>query len=203
MADSSTGGYQLPSTSDAPHGVPFEDFLQAVIVGLTGLPKSLVRPRWQVTPAHQPEVNVDWASFGITDERDVNLRGSSVTHEPMTETDTVERCVRNRLLISTYGPNAWELNALMSDGLLISQNREAMFNAGVGVVILGPRRNIPELVNNQWLTRVDCEWTIDRIVQRVYGIRNIVSAAGIVYQHPEGADHNLPTPFDTNDVTGT
>jgi len=71
MNDSSTGGFLLPLI---PPPIPLEDdqlddLLQAWVVGLTGLPSEMVRPRWQTPTPTRPQSTTDWAAIGITDEQ--------------------------------------------------------------------------------------------------------------------------------------
>jgi hypothetical protein len=40
--------------------------LHDMVVGVTGLPASLVRPRWQPQPPTQPSVSTAWCAIGIT-----------------------------------------------------------------------------------------------------------------------------------------
>jgi hypothetical protein len=209
---SASGGFLTPLSSDADHGVPFENFLQELVAGITGLPSTLVRPRWQIDPPQEPELNVDWATVGIVEETDLNLK-AQVRHDPHglitpladgeTErvpedgTDVLERTVRNRILVSTFGPNAWEMAARLSDGLAIEQNRYTLQENCIGIINIGPRRVVPELVNNRWQTRVDCSITLNREISRVYPVYTLLSAKGSITANPPG-DTTITTPYNTD-----
>ena len=123
--DSSTPGYVLP-TGDAPtYDAALDAIFQQMIVGLTGMQGSLVRPRWQPVMPKQPEPNVDWCAIGVTlidpdagpafvhdstgDGQDVALRHESID-----------------VLCSFYGPNAAANAALVRDAIAIPQNNNAL-----------------------------------------------------------------------------
>jgi len=61
---------------------------QALVVGITGLPGTLVRPRWQPVPPTQPSVTTNWAAIGVTtNAADAGLR-SSMTAPAQAPTST-------------------------------------------------------------------------------------------------------------------
>lgn len=67
--DSTTGGYLVPQPRPYPNpleGEKLQDFLQGVLVGVTGLLGKMVRPRWQPVPVNIPPQGTDWIAFGIT-----------------------------------------------------------------------------------------------------------------------------------------
>jgi hypothetical protein len=43
-----------------------DNAFQGLVVGITGLDQSLVRPRWQSNPPKQPEPTIDWCAIGVT-----------------------------------------------------------------------------------------------------------------------------------------
>src|SRR5574340_383319 len=64
---SATGGYLSPDASALPlEGDALDALLQGMVVGITGLPGAMVRPRWQSVVPKQPEPTVDWCAIGIT-----------------------------------------------------------------------------------------------------------------------------------------
>jgi len=70
LNDSTTGGPLLPLL---PPPAPLEDdalddFLQTLVVGLTGLPATMVSPRWQTPERTRPKSMVDWCAIGVTEE---------------------------------------------------------------------------------------------------------------------------------------
>jgi len=198
-----SAGYLPPIASVGTYDNVFVAFLQSVVAGITALDPTLVRPRWQTTPPNQPAASVDWASVGVTDERPLALR--PVTwHDPNGEAgdgaDVIERTVRDSILVSFYGPDAWGNSSLLADGIAIEQNRYAMRTANVVLQDIGRRTYIPELVNNNWLPRVDMVLIFDRTVQRTYPIMNLLSAHGTIVTAPTGNPTAVTTTdFDTLD----
>lgn len=73
--NSSTGGYILPAAATPyPENLSFAQFLQQVLVGISGLDGMLVRPRWAVYPAKQPDIFTNWLAYGVSSIKpDANL----------------------------------------------------------------------------------------------------------------------------------
>lgn len=185
---SATGGYLTPTSSVALNDDALDDFLQAVVVGVTGMPGATVRPRWQPEPPNLPQTSVgadgatvipDWAAIGIIDvEPDFN---AAVMHQSAGNGDDI--LLRQEILTlmtSFYGPNAGSNCALLRDGLQIAQNREVLQVAGYGVIETGNPRQVPVQIKDIWWRRVDMQVRIRRQVQRIYPVLNLVSAAGTI-----------------------
>lgn len=187
---SATGGFLAPVGQQQPHGDDFEDQIQAVVVGITGLPGDLVRPRWQPTPPTQPPADVDWAALGITDvDSDWD---AVVTHDGAGQgVDRLQRHETVDLLVSFYGPNGRAKAALLRDGLSISQNRETLFLANMGLRSVGRIITAPALVNEQWVARFDVAVSIRRRIDRTYSVLNLLRAQGAV------RSRTASVPFDT------
>jgi hypothetical protein len=60
--------------------------------------------------------------------------------------------------------------------LLIESNREGLDALGIKLHSIGALRHVPELINDQWLRRVDVEIRFRRQLNYVYSVRNIVAA---------------------------
>ncbi len=189
MNDSSTGGPMLPEPPPAPG--PLEDgtldqFIQQLVVVVTGLDGSLVRPRWQEEPPDIPAEHTDWCAIGITN-RATEAGYPVLSHHPELEGfDEFQRHESLSILASFYGPGAGMNAGLLRDGLFLSQHREILFLAGMGLVNTGDLVTLPALLKQRWLRRVDLPLVIRRAVQRYYPIRNLLSAAGTVLSD-EGA----------------
>lgn len=194
---SATGGYLIPSAPPAPG--PLEDdaladFFQAIIVGLTGLGKTFVRPKWQQDPANNPGINVNWCALGITleDSDTFGFIQHITTDDYPNGADVFERHENLSINCHFYGPNAGANASMTRDGLLIAQNRDALTAQGMAVNDTGKPRRIPDFLNERWYPRVDIVITIRRCVTRVYPILDLLSAEGTLY----GGDGQLLTvPF--------
>ena len=121
---SATGGY-LTQTSSSIDGQALRRFLQSVIVGVTGLNATLVRPMWQQNPPPIPSIDVDWCGFAIMTQRPEK----GAFHEQLNAGGaTLLRHEELDLLCAFYGPNCLVNAGLLRDGLeLIAQNREQLF----------------------------------------------------------------------------
>lgn len=180
MADSSTGGYLLPTdtilTDDA-----LEDLLQSVVVGITGLPGPMVRPRWQDPPPSLPPVTADWCAIGAIEFRTTGT--AAFEHLPDADdglgVDELTRWEHFDVIASFYGPNSQRYASRYRDGLQVAQNREAMWlNGNIVVQATLDLENRPDLRNDQWVGRYDVRTTFARAITRTYTVRNLVEADG-------------------------
>lgn len=177
---SATGGPLAPEPALGPLADGgLDDFLQRLVVNVTGLPGNMVRPRWQETPPPRPPIGTDWCAIGV--QRIVADTYASVTHSPHLEgNDVLKRHETLEVLASFYGPNAGGYAGDLRDGLLVWQNREALTAAGYGLLDTGEPLMVPELINQQWYRRCDMPLRLRRQVVRTYPVKNILSAAGTV-----------------------
>lgn len=147
-------------------------FLQQLVVGITGLPATLVWPRWQPEPPNQPDFGTDWCAIGqINREREPF---AAIGRDP---TDTFDIVIRNEILTilaSFYGPNAEASDEAFTMGLSLAQNREAAFLNGFGLVEVRESAIVPELLKNRWVPRVDTPFRLRRQQVYQYGIPNLV-----------------------------
>lgn len=173
--DSSTGGYLVNIGAPALQDAALDALLQQVVVGLTGIDGSLVRPRWQPVVPKQPEPVVDWCAIGVTsfdrddypaEEHDGTGNGS----DKQTRWETLS------VLASLYGPNGNGNASALRDGLYVAQNREAMVAVGMDLVDAGAVTAAPDFVNQQWIRRYDVLIRLRRWVQRTYPVLNLLSA---------------------------
>lgn len=175
---SATGGYLVPAVAPAPlEDAAFEDFLHDYFAGLTGLANADVRPRWQPEPPNIDTFGNNWLAFGImvldpdtyaVEEHDPTGNG----------TDQFQRHETVEVLISSYGDNAMRNLSQLRDGIQISQNREVLQLAGIGVVQTGQIIAAPSLVKSRWLRRFDMTFTFRRCILRTYPVLNLLSAKG-------------------------
>ena len=178
LPSSATGGFLKPTTPFPPDGGSFDDLLQAVVVGVTGLPGDYVFPRWQPEPPEQPPQLTNWCAIGETSSDPQGFsygefHPDTVTGGSMEQVtyDTVE------VIASFYGPDCMSFANLLRQGLQISQNRDTLIS--VGVAYIGPYgiRRVPELINNVWVDRADLTLMFNRIQSRTYNIQSILSAS--------------------------
>lgn len=172
---SATGGYLTPTSVAPTYDLPLDVQVQSFVAGITGLAGALVRPRWQPSPPAQPTRETNWCAVGITEIG--SQFGHYIRHDPAGEgTDEAETYEDLELLASFYGPGSSGLAALLRDGLWIAQNREAMRSQGLAFVDARRVIRLGELVNQQFILRVDLPISLRRTVSRTYPILNLLQA---------------------------
>ena len=184
--DSRVAGYLSPITAAA-YDDALDDFLHQVIVGLTGLAGSLVRPRWQHEPLQRPEFSVNWCSFGLT-RAEVDPFAYE-HHDPSGEGPTIIE--RDEILTyghSFYGPNAHALAERFRDGFEVSQNRDALSSFGLGLVEVQEASKVPSILAERWVLKIDVPVLYRRRTRRSYPVFTIKSA-GIELVTESGSTH--------------
>lgn len=170
-----------------------EDILQAVVVGITGLPGEMVRPRWQPKPPKQPEISQDWCAIGVMTTTPDNT--PAVIHDGSGDgSSTLRRHAGLDVLASFYGPNAGSYAALLADGLYIAQNREALMRDGLALIEVEAARNASDYVNTLWRRRIDLPIRLRRRIDRTYPVLNVKQGVGSIVAD---ASNVIQTPFQT------
>lgn len=179
MNDSSTGGYLAPSGTPPLADAGLADAFQAMVVGITGLPGKMVRPRWQPDPPPQPEASIDWCAIGVQ-VLDIE-NGPYIAHDGSGDgSDTVTQWETVEALASFYGP-AGQVNAIrLRGGLAVPQNCEALLADGIVFVEARRITQANALVNQTWVPKYDLALTFRRQVTRTYPILNLLSAEGTI-----------------------
>lgn len=189
--NSSTGGYLKPtSTLNPPRGLNLIQFIQTIVVGISGIDGTLVRPKWQVEPPKQPDIMVNWIAMGIANQNPDTFAFVGMDSDGNTEFSRNEEI---EVSCSLYGPDALEIAGVLRDGLQIPQNLEVMRQANMGLIETGRPNHVPDLVNERFINRIEMSIFLRRQVQRVYVILPIVSAQGTIYS-PLG-DETYLEPF--------
>jgi len=146
-----------------------------MVVGITGLPGPMVRPRWQPKPPRQPEPSVNWCAVGAGDIKTIS--NPAIDHDGSDDGhDQYQMHEEFEVLCMFYGPQAQAYASILRDGIFIPQNREAVKAQGMGLINASEIRPVPELVNQQWVRRYDFFIRMRRQVVRVYPVLNILSA---------------------------
>jgi hypothetical protein len=156
-----------------------DNALQGMIVGITGLDQTLVRPRWQTNPPKQPEPTDDWCAIGVTSSQAdtfpvvQHLFGDDITAPAG---DLLIRHETLDVMVSFYGPHAKTNLGILRDGLGILQNLDSVKAAGLYFIEMDAAHIAPDFINQQWIRRWDTALVFRRSVARVYGVNNILSA---------------------------
>jgi hypothetical protein len=184
--NSASGGYLLPSSEGGDlNDVGLITFLQQVVVGVTGLPGHLVRPRWQVEPPNIPDFGTNWAAIGPGSEDP-----DSFAFTQTTGLNTI--VVSNRvidILASFYGPKAQTNSVQMRMGLQVGQNREVMQLAGFNLVGgVGRGLPVPVLIKQRWQYRYDVSFRIRQQQIYTYSVLPLVAAQATLILQSGGSD---------------
>jgi hypothetical protein len=175
---SATGGYLL-STQTPVDDEALENFIQTVIVGVTGLPGSMVRPAFQPNPPKRPNIGTDWCGFSVSSDKVEagyaynELREDGLEQKQQRHEDVVVRC-------SFYGPNCGRYSGAFRDGLEIPQNREQLFLVGMKYAYSGAITKTGELVDEKWYRRADITATFRRQLDRTFAVLSFVAANGTI-----------------------
>lgn len=82
---------------------------------------------------------------------------------------------RIQVLLCFYGPGGSAMATRFRDGIFIEQNSDTFRRiSGLSLVDAGDIRNLPELINNQWVRRYDVTVTLSRKNTRIYNVKSIV-----------------------------
>ncbi len=176
MSTDSTADGFLASSAGGP--APLEDqalnrFLQQMVSQITGVPGSLVRPRWQPEPPNQPEIDVTWVAIGVADMRGDTF--AAELHASDGASSTIYRQEDIDVLMSFYGPSAGTAFSALREGLSLEQNRSYLTAAGFGLIGMPDGRAAPALLNDRWQYRIDATLQLRRGVARKYPILNVLS----------------------------
>jgi hypothetical protein len=196
--DSKTGGPIAPVPgSPAPlEGQALNNFLQELFAGVTGLDGTMVRPSFQTIPPNAPTDGNAWMSFYVG--RRPADTFPYVGHDPDGDGgEGVDRLQRHETLhvqcsffdLGTNGLAAFYA-ATLRDGLAIAQNREPLTIAGMGLVAISEALDVPVIVKQRWMYRIDMEVVIRRQIDRTYPVRNLLSADGTLK-----TDNGITVPF--------
>lgn len=172
---SATGGYLSPTTVVGREGSDLQRFLQQIVVNITGLDGTLVRPRWQAQPLQRPAASVTWCAIGIL-RRQADANPVMIREKTDDNTDHLIRHETLEIAASFYGPDGSATAAILRDGLFIGQNREVMAAQEFGLLDIGDLVSAPDLTNEQWLPRFDLTFRLRRKIERTYAVLPIVSA---------------------------
>lgn len=186
---------QPPTLNTTPPGLTLIQFIQQLLVGLSGFDGPLVRPQWQQQPPKQPDINVNWLAFGLgsaTADNNAFVTAGSNAEEP--PTPLLQRNELIPIIVSVYGPAAYDNITMIRDGFQLTQNLTSLRQANIGFAYDTPAQHVPDLFNERWYDRWRIEFFIRRQVQRSYPLLSFLSASGTIYTSV-ATNENYELPF--------
>lgn len=178
---SATGGplLPIPAGPEPLTSRALRRFMQQLVVGVTGLSGEMVRPRYQTEPPNIPQAGNAWCALGL------NRRGQTgfPYRRHVSEGDGYDVQERHEDLevpCSFYDTGADGLAdtyaELLVDGLYVPQNHEILQLNEMGFVGVTDPVEVPSLLKERWLYRIDVTFTIRRRVVRTYPVLNLLKA---------------------------
>lgn len=171
---SATGGVLSPLGTLPFDDVALDAVFQTLITGITGIPGTLVFPRWQPTVPKQPEPSVTWCALGVLTVTPDD--GPWLVYDAPSNTEYLWDHELIDVLVTFYGPNSQSNARLLRAGIEVPQNTESLKPYFIRYITSGPVRQIPELVNQQWIKRQDVSLQFRRKVIMNYGVQNVLIA---------------------------
>lgn len=175
--NSSAAGYLRSDTAPL-YDKDLEDIFQRVVVGVTGLPGQLVRPRYQPDPPTMPGFDVDWASLGVAVQDDM-WDAFRVTNPDGSY--TVEGQETILVTVSFSGPNHSAFARAWRDGLRIGQNRDDLTAQKIAFHSFAETAVLPALLKEQWVKRSEVRGTFHRWAVRHYPVLTIQAADADIF----------------------
>jgi hypothetical protein len=186
MTDSSTGGFLAPTIVQLAEDAALDALFRALVSGVTPLPGNLVTTGWIAEPRVVPRFGTNWCSIRITGEveedwsyQTLDRAGDYVVYDwdvlPVTA--------------SFYGPNSRSNAKLLKVGLMIGQNTETLFNAGLRLRQASNLVILPDLrpgAGTRFLYRVDIALRFARAAVINYDVLSVESSEIILVSD----DHN-------------
>jgi hypothetical protein len=180
---SAAGGYITDALPGPPSADAVEAALQTMVAQLSGLPGSLVRPRWQKLPPVQPDAETTWIAVGVVAvEADDYPTIRHVSDESLDGKlppgyDILTRHQTITVTATFYGPDAENTAGRVRDALYLPSNFAPVGSpCGLKLREVHDLARTPEMINQQWVNRIDLRIEYRQQIERRYAIFDLVGA---------------------------
>ncbi|MXF49430.1 hypothetical protein GR294_23330 [Raoultella sp. Lac2] len=175
--DSTEPGYLTP-VGDAPdYDKDLEKQLSRWVRGVTGMPVNMVLPRFTDPQPKIPVNGETWCGFNFATLSRPGMPANTQVSDEQSEQWSWENI---QALFCFYGPGGSAMATRFRDGMFIEQNSDTFRRiSGLSLVDAGEIRNLPELINNQWVRRYDLTVTLSRKNTRTYNVKSVVAESVI------------------------
>ncbi len=144
----------IPVTSSQSE-IQVQNVLHTLLVGLSGLDKTLVRPAYQPKPPKTPDLDVTWCAFDISDDTEDAAQMIQGVDQAQIHTEDV-LSVR----ITVYGPGSRDLCKQIKRGLHVPDNLVWLRRHHMALVSIGTIVRLAEEHGGTWLARSDLPLTL-------------------------------------------
>lgn len=170
-------GFLLPTTGPV-YAEQLDDVMHDAIAGVLGFADgSLIRPRWQLEPANQPDFPINWVAFGIARTRRDTFAFQGMDPTGLTDDYVLQRDEELSMLVSCYGAAAANNAHQWHDGLQLDANRWAAFSSiNTTLVEALEPINVPLQIKQKWVQRWDVMTVLRRRIERRYPIGTVETA---------------------------
>jgi hypothetical protein len=173
-----------------------ENLIHDNIVAVTGIAGNMVRPRFQPEPANHPDQSTDWVAFGLSVQDSDTF--AAVTHDPLGNggvgTSTVERDELITVNLSFYGPNGGKNISYYREGIQLESNRWDLLAGGLGLVGMTSVINLPALLKDKWVRRLDTKITFRRRSGLTYNVPSLLGGNVVINNERYLTTINTSTP---------
>lgn len=180
MTTSATGGYLVQTEASLPGNTTLLRYIQQIIVGLTGLDGTLVRPKWQKNPPKVlPNPEDNYCTFGVS-TNDVEAGEAYVVPNEAGSASTLQRHEELTVLCSFYGSDCQKNAGAFRDAFQISQNRDTLKAANMGFKETSAINFVPEIHGQVWFPRADVTVILRRQIDRTFAVLSFEGSSGTI-----------------------
>lgn len=170
--DSTEPGYLTPVGDASEYDKELEKQLSRWVRGVTGIAVNLVLPRFTDPQSKIPPNGETWCGFNFS----TLLRPGTPANVQVSEEQSEQWSWESiQVLFCFYGPGGSGMATRFRDGMFVDQNADTLRRiSGLSLVSADDIRNLPELINNQWVRRYDLAVTLSRKNTRTYNVKSVV-----------------------------
>lgn len=189
---SATGGYLVQTEAPLPDNRTLSQFIQQVIVGMTGINGTKVREKFQKNMPEQEAAPEDiWCAFFVT-ETNADANSYHVT-DADGEGSKMQRHLELVVDCSFYGEGSKAFAEKLRDGFQISQNREVLRSGNMGFKEVSTIRSVPEKHGQVWFKRYDMSVVLRRQINKTFAVLSFNSAGGTIKAEKDNQEtENVP-----------
>lgn len=192
MTTSATGGYLTQTEVPLPNDLTLTQFIQQMIVGMTGMNGTMVREKFQKNSVEQEATPEDvWCAFFVTETTpDANAYTEVIREGDMSK---MQRHLELVVDCSFYGEGSKVFAEKLRDGFQIAQNRDVLTTGNMGFKEVSTIRSVPEKHGQVWFKRYDMNVVLRRQIDKTFAVLSFNSAGGTIKAEKDNQEiENVP-----------